>query len=125
MTIETIQANLNTVYHNYKAVKSQAASLRDTFLECLTTAQAEDQGLNATTHLKTIWEREWQHLTFWCIHAIINPKWQYGGLTMVVTSDGTKCHSKSSVKQAENQARFNQASDTPPLQAPLYGLLAP
>jgi len=47
---------------------------------------------------------------------------------MVVTAEGIECYSKPSIKQAclaENQAHFNQASDTPLLQAPLYGLFGP
>jgi len=45
---------------------------------------------------------------------------------MGLTLDGSKCHSKESIEQAcllENQAHFNQASDTPLLQPPLYGLV--
>jgi len=47
---------------------------------------------------------------------------------MVMTPDGNECHSKESIENAclqENQACFNQASDTPLLQPPLYGLLGP
>jgi len=47
---------------------------------------------------------------------------------MVLTPDGSKCHSKESIEQAcllKNQACFNQASATPLLQPPLYGLVGP
>jgi len=47
---------------------------------------------------------------------------------MVLTPDGHECHTKDSIEMAclsENQARFNQANDTPLLQPPLYGLLGP
>jgi len=47
---------------------------------------------------------------------------------MVMTLAGSECHTKDTIKQAcllEHQARFNQASDTPLLQPPLYGLVGP
>jgi len=47
---------------------------------------------------------------------------------MVITPDGHKCHTKSQIEHAclaENQAHFNQASDTPLLLPLLYGLLGP
>jgi len=53
---------------------------------------------------------------------------QYGGLTMVVMPNGMECHTKESIEHTclqENQAHFNQACETPLLQAPIYGLLGP
>jgi len=47
---------------------------------------------------------------------------------MVITPDGHECHTKSQIEHAclmENQAQFNQASNTPLLQPLLYGLLSP
>jgi len=47
---------------------------------------------------------------------------------MVVMPDGMECNTKESIEQAclqENQSCFNQASETPLLQPPLYGLLGP
>jgi len=47
---------------------------------------------------------------------------------MVITPEGKECHTKDEIEHAvlaENQARFNQANDTPLLQPPLYGLLGP
>jgi len=47
---------------------------------------------------------------------------------MVLTPDGQECHTKDSIEVAclaKNQAHFNQASDTPLLHPPVYGLMGP
>jgi len=76
-------------------------------------------------HLKTLQLREQQRKTFRHIKAI-NNNLQYGGLTYLIDSDGKECTDWESIEVAclqENQARFNQASDTPFLQELLYSLV--
>jgi len=128
LSTDTIITNLKAAYKDYSNLKKQASSLHDTFFEQLAHEQAQDHNLNAATHLKTLREQEWQRLSYWWIRVIHQPDRQYGGLAMVMTPDGNECHSKESIENAclqENQACFNQASDTPLLQPPLYGLLGP
>jgi len=128
ITVETISANLKTAFKEYAALKKQASSLRNTFLEHLARSQAQDRNLNEISHLKTLREREWQHLIYRHIRAVNQPDRQFGGLTMVLQPNGDECHTKESIEQAcltKNQSRFNQAADTPLLQPPLYGLLGP
>jgi len=126
--VDTIANNLKAAYKDYSALKKQASSLRDTFLERLAAEQAHDQNLNVTSHLKMLQQQEWQCLAYRCICAINQLDRQHGRLMMVLTPDRNECHTKDSIEQAclvENQAHFNQASDTPLLQPPLYGLLGP
>jgi len=64
LSTDTITTKLKEAYKEYYTLKKQASSLHDTFLEWLESEQVQDWQLNATTHLKTLREWEWQHLSY-------------------------------------------------------------
>jgi len=72
--MDTITTKLKEAYKEYYNLKKQASSsLCDTFLEQLANEQVQDRKLNATTHLKTLREQEWQCLSYRRIRAILQP----------------------------------------------------
>jgi len=111
ITLETIATNLKAAYKDYTALKKQASSVCNTFIEWLAKAQAHNCSINETTHLKTLHKWEWQWLTYCWIQVTNQPDCQYRG-----PQNGSECHTKDSIEQAclmKNQGRFNQAFDTP------------
>jgi len=128
ISLEQARSSLKTEYGIYSNLKRCAATLRNSFIEQLATAQADDRGLNVEKHLQQLRDWEQQRQLFRRICSILQSDQRMHGLTYIIDPEGNECNTKDAMEQAclkENKQRFNQASDTPLLTEPLYGLLGP
>jgi hypothetical protein len=124
-TLQEAQAELSMAYTAYKRIKQGADANRQTWLKGLAVALEEKGNTSASTHYRTLIEREKQRQAARQIKRVTG-KLRSGGLLSVVApqADGTwiELTSPHDIAQAclhENERRFHQANDTPFMVSPL------
>ncbi len=88
ITLTMAQQWLKDEMKMYLQLKKQASQLRDTHIESLAAAQAEDSNGNKAKTLSMLRAREKQHQLFRRIRLIQQPHRQTGGLMYVIDSVG-------------------------------------
>lgn len=127
-SLDEAKAKVHELYQEYRQLKRMAATLRESYLERLSHAQATDEGKDKSKILKLLRTREAQRAVFRQIRHIVHPARHGRGLTMVVDTNGKECTTKEDIERAcleENKQRFHQANNTPLFSEPVYSLLGP
>jgi hypothetical protein len=116
---------LAQAYCSYRTARKHAQLWRNNFLESLAKAKADKLGTQVETELKSLIQIEKQRRQARNIKRM-RGKLGCGQVTKVYQTeeDGTKtvCETQNSMVRAffqENDSRFSQTEDTPPMQTPL------
>ena len=130
-TLEDVKAMLKSAYQEKKRNHPHASDNRFSHLDSLATAKAIMGKTDATKEKNAMIRRETQRKEARLIRRV-NDKLRSSSLSLVIAPDAdgnwTEMTAKDDIERAcleENERRFNQASNTPFLQPPLFDEVGP
>ena len=128
LSLDSLKQQLTDAWAAYKTVKNEAVSLRQEFLQDLAQRKASVSGLSVETELRKLKHIQWQKRTSTHIKWMRDKLGQNATTKVFVTENGIRrmATDKEDIEEVcmnENEARFSQSEDTPPMQPPLIQIL--